>query len=323
MIAGINYPWTIVNGRPNYGCDFGRNIWNSHTGVSTHVDDVQADLHAMAGLGIEVVRWFVFTDGRGGIRWGADRRCDGLDTLFFTDMDAALTCARDAGVRLCLVLFDYAWMHDPMRRAMAASARDRAGMIGALVEPLLDAYGTAGARADLGQAIHSFDIINEPDWVTAGLEPPFGRETLTLDELRAFVGDVSASIHARSSALVTLGGGRVRFATEWDHPAYGLDFIQVHSYPDVRYQDRDLSVFGRSAASFGLSKPLLIGEHAASPRQHPPDHLPPAYWPEDYQALARDGGYLGAWPWSFKGVDAFGTVGRAGPARSSGPDGDR
>ena len=24
--------------------------------------------------------------------------------------------------------------------------------------------------------------------------------------------------------------------------------------------------------------------------------------------LARDGGYLGAWPWSFKGVDAFGAA---------------
>lgn len=246
MIAGINYPWTVVNGRPNYGCDCGRNIWNSHTGVSTHVDEVRADLETMAALGIEVARWFVFTDGRGGVRWGA------------------------------------------------------------LIEPLLDAYGTGGPRADLGQAIHSFDVINEPDWVTAGLEPPLGRDTLSIDQLRAFVGDVSARIHARSPALVTLGGERVRFASEWDHPAYALDFIQVHSYPDVRYQDRDTSVFGCSAASFGLSKPLLIGKHAASPRQHPPDHLPPAYWPEDYQGLVREGGYLGAWPWSFKGVDAFG-----------------
>ena len=31
MIAGINYPWTVVDGRANYGCDFGRNIWNGHS----------------------------------------------------------------------------------------------------------------------------------------------------------------------------------------------------------------------------------------------------------------------------------------------------
>ena len=35
---------------------------------------------------------------------------------------------------------------------------------------------------------------------------------------------------------------------------------------------------------------------------------PPAYSLDDYLRLARDGGYLGAWPWSFKGTDAFGAV---------------
>ncbi len=306
IIAGINYPWSLVRGRANYGCDFGRNIWNSHSGVSTHVEDVRADLEAMAAMGIEVVRWFVLTDGRGGLQWRSDGHLAGFDAEFFRDMDAALLCAREAGVRLCLVLIDYAWMHDPARKALVATARGRAEFAAAIVEPLLDAYGTAGSRAELGQAIHSFDIINEPDWVTAELEPAPGHEPLTLEELRAFVGATAARIHARSKVLVTVGGGRVRFAAEWDHPAYGLDFIQVHSYPDVRYQDRDVLVFGRTAASFGLSKPLLIGEHPASPRQHPDDHLPPAYWPDDYLALARDGGYLGAWPWSFKGVDPFG-----------------
>jgi hypothetical protein len=300
VIAGINYPWSIVNGRPNYGCDFGRNIWNSHTGVSTHVDEVRADFAAMAAMGVEVARWFVLTDGRGGVRWGRDGRIDGLDDEFFADMDAALTCAAEAGVRLCLVLFDYAWMHDPARQAGLADAIER------LVVPLLDVYGTNGPRAELGRAIHSFDVINEPDWVTAEFEPHRAHAPLALAGLRTFVGDVASHIHAQSEALVTLGGGRVRFVAEWDHPAYGLDFIQVHSYPDVRYQERDVSLFGRTAASFGVVKPILIGEHPASPRQHPPGHLPPAYSARDYQDLAREGGYLGAWPWSFKGVDDFG-----------------
>jgi hypothetical protein len=313
VIAGINYPWTVVGGRPNYGCDFGRNIWNSHTGVSTHVDEVRADLEAMAALGIEVVRWFVLTDGRGGLVWGSDGHLTGFDAEFFVDLDAALLCARDAGVRLCLVLIDFAWMHEATRKALIATEDGRAEFMQQLIDPLLAAYGTGGPRADLAQAIHSFDIINEPDWVTAELAPARGHDPLTLEELRAFVGGTSARIHARSPALVTLGGGRVRFAAEWDHPAYGLDFIQVHSYPDVRHPNRDATVLGRTAASFGLSKPLLIGEHPSSPLQHPDDHSPPVYWLEDYQALARNGGYLGAWPWSFKGVDAFGSVAAATP----------
>ena len=75
LIFGINYPWTVFEGRANYGCDFGRNIWNSHTGVSAHVAEVRADFDAMAGTGLEVVRWFVFTDGRGGVAWNPAGQC--------------------------------------------------------------------------------------------------------------------------------------------------------------------------------------------------------------------------------------------------------
>jgi hypothetical protein len=62
VIRGINYPWTVFDGRANYGCDFGRNKWSSHTGVTAHLDDVRADFKAMSGAGVEVARWFVFTD---------------------------------------------------------------------------------------------------------------------------------------------------------------------------------------------------------------------------------------------------------------------
>jgi hypothetical protein len=287
LIAGVNYPWTIFQGKPNYGCDFGRNKWDSHAGVTAHLDEVRADFDAMAARGIEVTRWFVFTDGRGGVEWNADGELVGPAEGFIDDMDAAIEIATATGVRLCLVLVDFAWLDDERRIA----ALDSAAFTERLLDPFLDRYGSV-------DAIHSFDIINEPDW----------RPSWPIERLRAFVGDCAARIHARSKALVTLGGGRVRSVSEWDHPEYGLDFIQVHSYPDVRYPDRDDTVFGRSAASFGLSKPLLIGECPSHPRHHPPDLLSPAYTLDDYLTLARDGGYLGAWAWSFKGVDAFGSL---------------
>jgi hypothetical protein len=286
LIPGINYPWTIFQGKPNYGCDFGRNKWDSHAGVTAHLADVRSDFDAMASRGIEVTRWFVFTDGRGGVEWNANGELVGPAEHFIDDMDAAIEIASASGVRLCLVLIDFAWLDDQDRVA----ALESAAFAERLLDPFLDRYGAV-------DAIHSFDVINEPDW----------RRSWPIERLRALVGDCAARIHARSNALVTLGGGRVRSASEWDRPEYGLDFIQAHSYPDVRYPDRDDAVFGRSAASFGLSKPLLIGECPSHPRRHPPDLLSPAYTLDDYLALARDGGYLGAWPWSFKGVDAFGS----------------
>ena len=284
MIAGVNYPWTIYESRPNYGCDFGRNRWNSHAGVTAHLDEVRADFDGMAAAGFEVARWFVFTDGRGGVDWHPSGELAGIADRFTDDMDAAVDIAGAAGVRLCLVLVDFTWLDGPARRA----ALESTAFIDRVLDPFLDRYGAY-------DAIHSYDVINEPDW----------RPEWPIENLRAFVGAAADRIHSKSGALVTLGGGRVRNAREWDDPAYGLDFAQVHSYPDVRYPDRDDALFGRTAASFGLTKPLLIGECPSDPRQHPEGHLSPAYTLDDYLTLAREGGYLGAWPWSFKGVDAF------------------
>jgi hypothetical protein len=299
VIAGINYPWSVFDGKPNYGCDFGRNKWHSHAGVTRHVDEVRADFEAMAAIGVEVARWFVFTDGRGGVEWSASGELVGLAEKFDDDMTAAIEIASATSVRLCLVLVDFAWLDDPGRRA----ALDSGAFADRVLDPFLQKFG----RSD---AMHSLDIINEPDWVTFGLATDPERAVWPLERLRSFAGSIAARIHQQSSALVTLGGGQVKFATEWDRDDYGLDFLQVHSYPDVRYQDRDQSVFRLDAASLGVSKPLLIGECPSDPRAHPDGHLSPAYTLEDYLRVAREGGYLGAWPWSFKGVDAFGAVRR-------------
>jgi hypothetical protein len=282
VIAGINYPWTIYQGKPNYGCDFGWNQWNSHAGVTAHPEDVRADFEAMAAAGFEVTRWFVFTDGRGGVEWNASGEIAGIADRFFDDMDAALEISASTNVRLCLVLVDFAWIDDPARRA----ALESPAFLDRVLDPFLDRYGA-------NSSIHSLDVINEPDWVTRELATDPKRGVWPISNLKAFVGAAADRIHARSSALVTLGGGRVRFVREWDDSAYGLDFLQIHSYPAAGHYGRDEKLFRKTAPDFGLSKPLLIGEC-------------PAATFADYLNLARTGGYLGAWPWSFKGVDDFG-----------------
>lgn len=300
VIRGINYPWTVFDGRANYGCDFGRNRWDSHTGVTANLASVGDDFATLAAARIEVLRWFVFTDGRGGIEW-AEGGIAGLDSIFFTDMDAALEMASSHGVRLCLVLLDYLWFDDPQRRLALLDRQGESAFLDRVLEPVLDRYGRS-------TAIHSFDLINEPDWIVHELGTDRRRAAWPIARLREFAGMMSKRIRQYATALITIGGGRVGAAGEWDHPIYDLDFIQIHSYPDVRYPRRDATVFGRAAADFGLSKPLLIGEFPANPRVQPAGHLSPAFTVADYLTLARDGGYLGAWPWSFKGTDAFGAV---------------
>jgi hypothetical protein len=151
-------------------------------------------------------------------------------------------------------------------------------------------------------------MINEPDWVIAELATDPGRAAWPIARLRDFCTLMSRRIRARTRTPITLGGGRAINVREWDHPSYDLDFIQIHTYPDVRYPDRDAALLGMRAQALGVSKPVLIGEFPSDPRQHPAHHLSPAYSLEDYLQLASTGGYMGAWPWSFQGTDAFGRV---------------
>ncbi len=53
------------------------------------------------------------------IEWTADGELAGLAAGFVDDMDAAIECASSAGMRLCLVLLDYSWMHDAGRQQYA------------------------------------------------------------------------------------------------------------------------------------------------------------------------------------------------------------
>ena len=321
--AGLNYPWRA------YGCDFGEHVWGGHIGASANASEIHRDFDAIASAGVSVVRWFVFTDGRGGIRWNDRGEIDGLAPRVFDDLDAVLAGALSANLRLCLVLFDHLWMVD---RALAkddgtvvfrtrpdelASPSGQARVLAHVVGPLLDRYGRRGVRADLGAAIHSFDVINEPDWVTRGLAlkwrgGPAGARVsrpFRVGELRALVRAIADRVHAQTASLVTVGGGRVRLAAEWDDPAYGLDFVQLHHYPDRNHPRRDRNLIGHASRNLELSKPVLIGEFPGNgDRVHPPGHQPPPYALADYLGTARDGDYLGAWPWSFKGVDGFGAI---------------
>jgi hypothetical protein len=64
-LAGANYAWH------RYG-EFGESLWGGVNRVVLHAPAIDADLAAMRGHGARAVRWFLFTDGRSGIRFSAD-----------------------------------------------------------------------------------------------------------------------------------------------------------------------------------------------------------------------------------------------------------
>jgi hypothetical protein len=334
-LHGCNYPWSCDGTTVFYGLDFGSNIWGSHLGVSTRRTAVERDFREMASLGFIVARWFVFGDGRSGIIYDEHGFPRGLDGEFFDDLDAALEIADRAGISLVLVLLDHRWMFTGVRHTIADPitgavsevslpyGRDlvlltEAGhdaLLAHVLAPLVQRYGARGARAELGRRILAFELMNEPDFIIEEWEGDVSRSVarpVPFETFGALVSRVSALVHAHSAALTTIGCARLHNLWAWDDDDLGLDVLQLHSYPDTLRPKRDADVFGTPAGSLGVRRPVILGEFPADgPGRHPPGVSPPSTTLEEYLEFAVRGGYLGAWPWSFSGTDAYGPVPRA------------
>jgi hypothetical protein len=332
FIHGCNYPWSSDGSTIFYGLDFGANVWGSHLGVSTRRAAVERDFAEMAALGFTAARWFLFCDGRAGIEYDERGMPVGVDAHLFTDLDAALEIAGAHGIRLDLVAFDHRWMFSGVRETIAdpvsgdlLDARLPEGrarilltpaghdaLFDKVLVPLVTRYGPAGARADLAPQVLAYEFMNEPDFVIDEWEQDLSSHVaapLPFEVLMELVGRFSGIVHTRSAALTTLGGARLRNLWAWDDDALGLDVVQLHTYPDTRQPQVDEDPYGLAAAELGVRRPVLLGEFPGNPRQqHPANVNPPDRGLEDYLESCLAGGYVGAWPWSFSGTDAYGRL---------------
>jgi hypothetical protein len=329
---GCNYPWSTDGSTVYYGMDFGANIWGSHVGVSTRRRGITRDFVDMAALGFAVARWFVFADGRSGIEYDGHGLPAGPDAHVFTDLDAALEIARDVNIQLVLVLLDHRWMFEgvpdmiadpasgllleaklPEGRAQILYAQTgREALLRSVVEPLVRRYGHDGQRADLGSAILAFEFMNEPDFVVEEWERDLSRHVarpLRFEILADLVSELSGIVHRHTRAFSTMAAARLHNLWAWNDEQLGLDFVQVHSYPDTRHTARDVDVFGMPVATLGVSKPVVLGEFPGNAlQQHPAGAFPPSTTLDDYLEFAVNEGYAGAWPWSYSGTDGYGRI---------------
>ncbi len=285
----------------------------------------------MARLGFTVARWFVLFDGRSGIIYDEDGLRGGVDPFLLHDLDAALEIAGHAGMRLSLVMLDHRWMFsgiahrrvDPVtgerQRVEMPHGRARVllrpeghdALFACVLEPIVERYGPSGPRADLSTVVAAYELMNEPDFVVNEWTDLSRRvrRPLPFSVLGDVVARFSDLVHARSSAMTTLGGARVRNIDAWRDARLGLDLLQVHSYPDLRDPDRDIDPVGTPAAVYAPEQPLLLGEFPGNgPQQYPPGAMPPPTTLDEYLEFAWSAGYAGAWPWSFSGTDHYGRL---------------
>lgn len=301
---GANLPWW------NYGTDFGRSAWGHH-GVSVPLvrEKIGREFAVLSDAGVRVIRWFVFCDGRCGIRFDVAGMPAGIDDCVVSDLDAALTIAEQHEIGLNLVLLDFHWMLDKKVSAgvqgggHAPVINDSAGqraLVERVFQPLLSRYG--GHRAIL-----AWEVMNEPEWVIVECGASQGlREASTLANFQAFTRLVADAVHRLTSSYVTLGSAKAKWVGNW--MGQGLDYYQAHYWYDPRNPSRDVDLYHVPYHDLGLDAPLVVGEFPANPiHNRAADYTPPQISMTDYLDTFRAAGYAGAWLWSFRGAD-FGAV---------------
>ncbi len=304
---GANYPWMIKHGASNYGFDFGVNQWGAHHGVRTNQNRVEQDFSAMRGLGFNTLRWFVFTDGRGGIRFDDNGRPSGLADKFFDDMDVVLELANTYGIKIIFVLLDFLWMrdlpHDGQNHShVLKSETGQDELIGKVFQPVFQRYSDH-------PAILAWEVMNEPDWIVEGLDLDRTKvaEPISLVLFKSFIRKVSDAVHYYTRSKVTVGGCRIKFAHVWDDDALALDFLQVHTYNDFLNNSWDDILFGKSFHEMNLKRPLLIGEFSTNASQAFKENKKAAAIPlSAYLDFSLTNGYAGCLYWSYNNVDRCG-----------------
>ena len=276
FLIGANLPWV------HYGIDFGANAWRPDGGIAQPDERAQLEVvfAALAASEVRYVRWFLFCDGRAGIRFSAAGRPLGLDDFVFRDVDTALEIAGRHGIRIMFVLLDFLWCDSASatrgvqmcgRAHVLADAGSREALLDLVLRPLLEKYGDE-------PTILAWDIINEPEWI----------KTVDAVDIQAWLSDSVALIHSATHHPVTVGSAGARWRARYAD--LDLDFYQVHWYDSLKPQPS----LETPVSELGFDRPVLLGEFPTRGSKRMPD---------DIVAAARAAGYAGAFYWSVLAKD--------------------
>jgi len=288
---GVNYPWA------SYGHDFGASP-AGHRGISRPETSsaISTEFARIRDCGANVVRWFLFADGRGGFHSEKDvpKR---TDDFLFRDVTALLELARRFRLKICFSLIDYLWLLDPSGKSehhanhkVMQFAAGREAFLHRVLIPMFREFREH-------PALFAWEIANEPEWAIREFHhKPTAK--MHFADFRAFAEEVAQAVHEFAGAPVTLGSARLDWVRAWNE--LGLDFYQAHYYPaqDTKHNS---GLAKQLAALRALDKPLWLGELPAR------DATSPDYSLERSLTECREHGLLGAAIWRWTEPEPTGT----------------
>lgn len=261
MKLGINFPWVTC------GHDFGPRPPPWAAAPPTDWGAVEAELTELRGLGLEVVRWWIFGNGvnlpcgvdpstiarrrpfgrgfpRHAERWVPDRALPRLSLAFLDDLERLLDACARSGVALwpSLVSFEVFLPIDDQVGGVTSQGRGLFAFAPEFFDTVLEPILEVAERHR--SAIAAFEVANEPGWALVpgwkrarfGDHPPW----TTPAALGAFLVEGARRVARRG---LRASVGFLHAAAPWLPPSdrstlrhlaeRGAYVHQIHHYPSV------------------------------------------------------------------------------------------
>ena len=293
---GINYAWK------HYSGDFGGIGPWVKKGVAADPDAFEVELNDMAANGVEVIRWWIWPEfWNDAITFDANGSPNPLGQQAIDDALKALELVDNAGMRVMFCIFSFDGFRPTRERFgitmtgyhdILVDDTKRAALMSNVVRPLVAALGDSPHL----DALHSWDVINEPEWAMTGtnkyggndFEPNSELEPISHDQMETFIGETIEIMREETPDIpVTIGSAAMKWMNAWN--GTDIDFYQPHIYDWVN----DYWPYSSSPSELGFGdKPMIMGEY-------PLEGLAAA----DHETMLESwftNGYAGALGWDYR-----------------------
>lgn len=264
----------------------------------------EAEMKDAARLNVQVLRWWLFADGRAGLKYDKDGFVTGLDDKFMNDFNEWIRLARSSELYLMPVLFDFliggeALIVDGVqtygRADLISDSTKRQSLLENAVSPIFDILAEANE-------VVIIDLFNEPEWLLSDIDLPEEKRPseirdggiIELSTMKTFFSEIIELYKQKGleeKQLLTIGSASPQWVTLWED--LDLDIAQFHLWNGPGQIDEGVR-FDFPPPITGV--PTFLGEFSTLPELSLQNTC------EILENACRHG-YSGAFPWAYRAKD--------------------